>query len=231
LHSIVVFVRLLVVEDSQRLARAVALGLRRTGYAVDVAHDGEAALAMAEAVPYDLVVLDLMLPKLDGLTLLRRLREQARDALVLILTARDRVEDRVTGLGAGADDFLVKPFAFEELLARVAALLRRRHGHRSPVVTIGSLELDTTARCVRRGGVELPLAAREYAILEYLAARRGQIVTRAEIEQHVYDDRRDLASNAIDSAICSLRKRIEVEGEPMPIETRRGLGYVLRGPS
>lgn len=222
--------RLLLVEDSRRLQRSIATGLRRAGFAVDVAGDGEEGLALAEAGTYDVVVLDLMLPRLDGLSVLRQLRAGGRDTHVLILTARDRVEDRVTGLRAGADDFLVKPFAFEELLARVQALVRRRHGRKNPLIRVGALEIDTAARTVRRAGEPLPLTAREYAILEYLAARGGQVVTRGEIEDHVYDGRAEISSNAVDSAICALRRRIDMPGQPSLIETRRGQGYVLQEP-
>jgi DNA-binding response OmpR family regulator len=221
--------RLLLVEDSVRLQRAIGAGLRRAGYAVDVSGDGESGLHLAESNPYDVVILDLMLPGLDGLTLLRRLREGETDTQVLILTARDTVEDRVRGLRAGADDFLVKPFAFDELLARVQALCRRRHGQRNPRLAIGPLEIDTGARAVSRGGRPVALAPREYALLEYLAVRRGQVVSRGEIEEHLYDGRVELASNAVDSAICALRRRIDEPGGASLIETRRGHGYVLGG--
>ncbi len=220
--------RLLLVEDSPLLQRYVGAGLRRAGFALDVAIEGTSALALAETNAYDVIVLDLMLPGLDGLSVLRRLRDGDGDALVLILTARDTVEDRVRGLRAGADDFLVKPFAFEELLARIQALLRRRHGQRSPRVVIGRLEIDTVARQVLRDGRGITLTPREYAVLEYLVARRGQVVSRAEIEEHVYDGHTELASNAVDSTVCTLRRRIDEPGEPSLIETRRGQGYILR---
>ena len=219
--------RLLLVEDSVRLQRSLATGLRRAGFAVDVAGDGEEGLAQAEVNDYDVIILDLMLPKLDGLTVLRRLREQGYDSHVLILTARDAVSDRVGGLNAGADDFLVKPFAFEELVARVQALQRRRHASKNPRITIGPIEIDTAERRVARGGKRLELAPREYAVLEYLALRRGRLVSRAELEEHIYDSRTDPMSNVVDSAICQLRKRIDTPGQPSLIETRRGLGYVL----
>lgn len=219
--------RLLVVEDSLRLQRSLGSGLRRAGYAVDVVGDGEQGLSRAECTEYDVVILDLMLPKLDGMTVLRRLREQDRDTHVLILTARDTLEDRVGGLNAGADDFLVKPFAFEELLARVQALARRRHGHKSPRLVIGPLVIDQAERRVTRDGQEVPLARREWALLEYLAVRRGRVVSRAEIEEHLYDGRADPVSNVVDAAICALRRRIDRPGGPSLIETRRGAGYVL----
>ena len=220
--------RLLLVEDSRRLQRSLGSGLRRAGYAVDVAGDGEEGLYQAETNDYDVVILDLMLPKLDGLTVLRRLRDQGNATHVLILTARDTLDDKVTGLKAGADDFLIKPFALEELLARVQALGRRRHGSKNPRIVIGPLQIDTAERRVTRNGVVIVLAPREYSLLEHLALRRGKLVSRGEIEEHIYDGRADPMSNVVDSAVCALRKRIDGPGEPSLIETRRGLGYVLR---
>jgi DNA-binding response OmpR family regulator len=221
--------RLLLVEDSQRLQRSIGTGLRRAGYALDVTGDGNDGLRLAETHPYDVIILDLMLPGLDGLTLLQRLREGDDDAHVLILTARDTVDDRVRGLRAGADDFLIKPFAFEELLARIQALVRRRHGQRKPRLVVGPLEIDTVARQAALAGRPVVLTPREYALLEYLAMRRGQVVSRTEIEEHLYDGRIELTSNAVDSAICALRRRIDLSGSPSLIETRRGYGYVLGG--
>jgi DNA-binding response OmpR family regulator len=223
--------RLLLVEDSARLQRSLGLGLRRAGYALDSATDGAQGLLLAETNPYDVIILDLMLPGLDGMSLLRQLRAGGGDAHVLILTARDTLDDRVNGLRAGADDFLVKPFAFEELLARIEALVRRRHGQKNPRINLGTLEIDTAARRVSCAGAPVTLAPREYALLEYLAARRGQVVTRQEIEEHLYDGRAELASNAVDSAVCALRRRIDPVEGPSFIETRRGHGYVLREPS
>jgi DNA-binding response OmpR family regulator len=224
-------VRLLLVEDSQRLQRSLGLGLRRLGYAVDIAGDGQEGLAQAESNEYDVIILDLMLPKLDGLQVLKQLRDGGNDAHVLILTARDTVDDRVRGLQAGADDFLVKPFAFAELLARVQALVRRRHGRKNPRLVVGALEIDTAARTVARGGQPVALTPREYALLEYLAARPGQVVTRGELEEHLYEGRIEVASNAVDSAVCALRRRLDPPGQSSFIETRRGLGYVLREPA
>jgi DNA-binding response OmpR family regulator len=222
--------RLLLVEDSQRLQRSLGQGLRRAGYALDVASDGDRGLELAESNGYDVIILDLMLPGLDGLTLLRRLREDGGDAHVLILTARDTVDDRVRGLQAGADDFLVKPFAFEELLARVQALVRRHHRRKNPRLVVGALSIDTAARKVARDGEPIALTPREYALLEYLAMRQGEVVSRGDIEEHLYDGRAELASNAVDSAVCALRKRIDVAGQPSLIETHRGRGYILEVP-
>ena len=201
--------------------------LRRNGFAVDASADGEEGLWLAETNDYDAIVLDIMLPKLDGLALLQRLRKQGKQTHVLLLTAKDTVPDRVRGLELGADDYLVKPFALEELLARVKALCRRAYGSKDSRLAIADLEIDTTARKVTRAGKPITLQAREYALLEYLARRSGHIVTRTEIEEHIYGGEVEPASNAVDSAICSLRQKLS-EANPTPlIHTRRGLGYEL----
>jgi len=221
--------RLLLVEDSRRLQRSLGTGLRRAGYVVDVASDGQEGIRLAEENDYPVMVLDLMLPRLDGLTLLRRLRERGLNTHVLILTARDTLDDKLRCFQTGADDFLVKPFAFEELLARIQALHRRRLGHKNPRVVVGDLVIDTSARQVTRQGAPLVLPAREYALLEYLALRAGHVVSRSDIEQHLYDGRTEPASNAVDAAVYGLRRRVDPEGGGASyIETRRGLGYVLR---
>ncbi len=220
--------RILLVEDSPRLQRNIAMALRRSGYAVDTAADGEEGLWLAESHDYDAIVLDIMLPKRDGLDVLRTLRARGRAAHVLLLTARDTVADRVTGLQSGADDYLVKPFALEELLARVQALCRRAYGTKQPRLTAGDLEIDSAAHTVRRAGLLIELTAREYHLLEYLARRLGEVVSRSDIEAHIYDGQVDPMSNVVDSAVCSLRKKIAVTGATAPlIHTRRGLGYVL----
>lgn len=220
--------RVLVVEDSPRLQRTLGVALRKSGYAVDLAGDGDEALWLAQSNDYDVIVLDLMLPKRDGLSVLARLREEGRTVHVLLLTARDTVGDRVQGLQRGADDYLVKPFALEELLARVAALCRRAYGTKQTRVAVGDLEIETTRRQVSRAGRPIELTAREYQLLEYLACRRGEVVSRTEIETHIYDGLADPASNVVDSAICVLRKKIAVGPAAVPlIHTRRGLGYVL----
>jgi DNA-binding response OmpR family regulator len=221
--------RVLLVEDSLRLQASIGKALCRSGYAVDTSGDGETALWMAESNEYDAVILDIMLPKLDGLTLLRRLRQKGRQTPILLLTAKDTIEDRVTGLQSGADDYLVKPFALQELLARVQALCRRQYGKKSSSIVVSDLEIDTIARVAKRAGRELDLTSREYMLLEYLGLRQGHIVSRAEIETHIYNESADLMSNAVDSAICTLRKKLE-PGRPL-IHTRRGLGYTLKEPS
>ncbi|MCI0632145.1 MAG: response regulator transcription factor [Phycisphaerales bacterium] len=217
----------LVVEDSRRLQESLSTGLERSGYAVDVADDGEAGLRYARHNNYDVIVLDLMLPKVDGSTVLRRLRKEGNQTHVLILTAKGSVNDRIHGLRDGADDYLGKPFSFDELLARIEALIRRGYGSKNPRITIGPLTIDTTGRTVRREGVEIKLSKREYALLEYLAYRRGQIVHRRQIEDHLYGERNFPMSNAVDRVVCTLRKKIGSEGEDGLLSTRRGLGFVL----
>lgn len=223
-----VAVRILLVEDSQRLQRSLGDGLRRAGYAVDVTGDGREGLRQALSVDYDVIVLDLMLPGLDGLSVLKRLRNEGKNTHVLILTAKDTIEDRVRGLQIGGDDYLIKPFAFEELLARIQALVRRRHEAKNPRMRVGPLEIDTSARTAAVAGEPVSLTPREYALLEYLARRRGAIVSRSDIERHIYDATADLTSNVVDSAICALRRKIERPGSPPLIQTRRGMGYLLQ---
>jgi DNA-binding response OmpR family regulator len=219
--------RVLLVEDYEPLARSVTQGLREAGYAVDAAADGEAGLARAEAGGYDAIVLDLMIPKLDGLSLLAGLRRGGSQTPVLILTARDEVSDRVAGLDRGADDYLVKPFAFVELLARLRAVIRRRYRAPANVIRVADLDVDRVARSVRRAGRAVALSARELALLEYLALRRGQIVTRAEIWEHVYDFATERSSNVIDVYIGYLRRKIDDGHARKLLHTHRGLGYSL----
>ncbi|MHC5023811.1 MAG: response regulator transcription factor [Planctomycetota bacterium] len=223
--------RILLVEDSRRLQASLSTGLRRSGHGVDIAGDGEAALVYARHNEYDVIVLDLMLPKLGGLEVLRQLRADDDATHVLILTARDTVDDRVRGLRAGADDYLVKPFEFDELLARLEALVRRQYGAKDPVLEIGELRIDTAAKTVHRGDRAIELTAREYALLEFLAFRSGEVVTRRDIEDHLYDERSFPVSNAVDRAVCSLRAKLGGENGDELIRTRRGIGYVLVGAS
>jgi DNA-binding response OmpR family regulator len=217
-------VRVLLVEDSKILQRSIATALRKSGYAVDVTGNGDEGLWYAEQHPYDVIILDLMLPGLDGLTILDRLRRQDRPTQVIVLTAKDMVEDRVRGLRTGADDYLIKPFALDELLARVQALCRRQYSRKNPRVHVGDLEIDTGARTASRRGRAIELTPREYRMLEYLASRSGEVVSRTDIWAHVYDEHTEPMSNAVDSAICILRKKLE---PPELLHTRRGLGYVL----
>jgi len=223
--------RVLVIEDYRPLRESVVQGLSEDGFAVDATGDGEEGLWYARSGEYDVILLDLMLPKLSGLAILRSLREGGNPAHVLILTAKDALEDRLRGLNLGADDYLVKPFSLEELLARVRALVRRKYETKSPVIRVAGLEIDTVARCVRRGGQPIELTAREYAIIEYLAHRAGQTVARATIWEHIYDFAAEPNSNVIDVYIGRLRKKLREGGHPDPIHTRRGLGYVLGEPT
>ncbi|MDB5324622.1 MAG: DNA-binding response regulator, partial [Phycisphaerales bacterium] len=199
--------RILIVEDSHRLRENLVTGLRHAGYAVDDAAEGQHGLWLAQSNPYDVIVLDLMLPGLDGMSILRKLRDAECPAAVLILTAKDQLQDKVAGLRQGADDYLVKPFAFDELLARVESLVRRRHGRSAPSLQVGPLSLDTAARTASVGDKRLDLSVREYGLLEYLMLRRGEVVSRPEIESHLYDQNATLMSNVVDTLIYALRKK------------------------
>lgn len=195
---------------------------------MDVATSGTEGLWYAQSNDYDVMILDLMLPGLDGLSLLRKLRGEGKETHVLVLTAKDTVEDRVVGLRAGADDYLIKPFAFDELLARVEALVRRRHGVKNPRLRLGDLEMDTAARTVIREGAPIELSPREYALLEYLVLHKGEVVSRSDIEAHIYDDRAEPMSNVVDAAVYALRRKLDKPGAPSMIQTRRGMGYVFQ---
>jgi two-component system, OmpR family, response regulator len=215
--------RLLVVEDEVDLARTLRKALEEEEFAVDVALDGEEALFQMTEISYDAIILDLMLPCRDGWSLLQALRDAGKRTPVLILTARDTVEERVRGLDLGADDYLLKPFALTELLARVRALIRRASGDPSPTVVLGDVTIDTAARRVSRGDGAIDLTAREYAVLELLARRRGTLVTRTMIWEHIYDEAEELLSNAVDVHVSALRRKL---GQNL-ILTRRGQGYII----
>lgn len=218
--------RVLVVEDSQSLRESLQKGLKQEGFAVDVAGDGKLGLNYARNNPYDVLVLDWMLPELDGMQLLEGLSDKPERPHVLILSARDQLGDRIQGLNAGADDYLVKPFFFEELLARLHALVRRRYQEKSPIISVGALAIDLVARRATIASAPLDLTAREYSLLEYLTLRRGHTVNREEIEDHIYGVNKLPSSNAVDSAICILRTKLGPDGKDL-IRTRRGQGYVL----
>ena len=223
--------RVLLIEDSERLRMALQAGLSRSGFAVDTVGDGRTGLSYAANNPYDVIVLDLMLPGLDGLTLLRSLRAQANDTHVLILSAKDTVDDRVAGLQAGADDYLVKPFAFPELVERIRALLRRRYEHKNPRIELGTLTLDGATGTVRCGEKDVDLTPREFALLECLALHAGAAVSRIEIEDAIYDEHTLPQGNAVHSAVCRLRAKLEAfEGGPR-VKTLRGRGYRLAVPT
>jgi two-component system OmpR family response regulator len=219
--------RLLLVEDDEKLARAVTRGLRGEGYAVDIAVDGDAALTQAAVYEYDAVVLDVMLPRRDGFEVCRALRQRGCWAPVLMLTARAGVHDRIDGLDAGADDYLGKPFDFGELLARLRALLRRTPVDRPAVLAVGDVVLDPAARTVSYAGRPLELTAREFAVLEYLVRRAGDVVTRTELLDHVWDENFAGSTNVVDVYVGYLRKKLAGEGTTAPIRTVRGVGFVL----
>src|SRR3954471_1323227 len=220
--------RILLVEDETNAARFIAKGLREASHAVDVAADGTTAADQCQQNDYDAVILDVMLPGKDGLAVCRDLRSWGSDVPVLMLTARDAVEARVDGLDAGADDYLTKPFDFRELLARLRALTRRdRHPVKPDRLEMGRLTIDVAARRVFRDDLEVQLTRREYALLEYLARRAGQVVNRMDIAEHVWDERYDEFSNVVDVYVQRLRRKLDVPREPSIIRTRRGYGYQL----
>jgi two-component system OmpR family response regulator len=214
--------RILVVEDEPELLSILAQALREEGYAVDTAADGEEGIFRAESWDYDAIVLDLMLPKINGMQLLERLRREKKTP-VLILTARDAVTDRVRGLDGGADDYLVKPFELSELFARLRALIRRSNGQAVPTINLGTVFLDTRARRVTQHGEEVSLTAREYALVEMLAMRRGQVVSRSEMYEHLFDENEDTMSNLLDVHVSNIRRKL---GKDF-ITTRRGHGYSI----
>jgi len=219
--------RLLIAEDDAKLARSLARGLRAEGYAVDIVGTGDDAIVNARVYDYDAIVLDVMLPGVDGFSVCRELRRHERWAPVLVLTARDGVVDRVEGLDSGADDYLVKPFDFGELLARLRALVRRGAPERPAALVVGDLEVDPATRVVTRGGRRIALTAREFALLEYLARRAGVVVTRSELLDHVWDANYHGSGNVVDVYVGYLRRKLERPfGRPL-IHTARGAGYML----
>jgi DNA-binding response OmpR family regulator len=221
-------VRLLIIEDSEKLRTTAARALTRLGHAVDEAGSAEEGDQMVRDYAYDAIVLDRMLPGEDGLSLLSRWRSAGRDTPVLLLTALHAVEERVRGLAVGADDYLTKPFALAELAARLEALTRRSHGKADSKVRIGPLEIDFAAKSVNRDGSPVALTAREYSLLECLARRSGQILSREQIETHLYNESDSPVSNAVDAAVYSLRRKLCPPGTAPLLHTRRGLGYVLQ---
>ena len=223
--------RVLIVEDTTALRKPVVKALKASGFAVDETGDGEEGYWLASENPYDVIILDIMLPGMDGRDILSKMREEGNDTPVLFMTAKDAIEDRVKGLRLGADDYLVKSFAIEELIARVEAIGRRRYQKSSSVIKVADLTLDSSSRRVERAGKELKLPAQLFNLLEFLMLRKGSIVSRTEIEQHIYDESVSPMSNVVDTAVCALRKAIVVDpkGEKL-IHTRRGLGYVIEEP-
>ncbi|HJS07652.1 MAG TPA: response regulator transcription factor [Pirellulales bacterium] len=215
--------KVLLVEDEEDLLHVTATALRESGFSVDLARDGMEGLVKAETADYDAIVLDLMLPRMDGWEVLSRLR-QSKTTPVLILTARDALADRVEGLNRGADDYLTKPFELEELIARLRALIRRSAGSPSPIVEVAGVQIDTAARTVMKRGEVVELSAKEYALLELLALHRGRLVTRSMIYEHIYGEEDDTLSNVVDVYVSNLRRKLGSE----LIETRRGQGYIIR---
>jgi DNA-binding response OmpR family regulator len=222
--------RILVVDDDRRLCAVIKRGLLEEAYAVDLAYDGEEGEYLAEVNPYDLIILDIMLPIKDGIEVCQELRTKKVNTPILMLTAKDTVEDRVRGLDTGADDYLVKPFAFNELLARVRALLRREGMSKSPELRVGDLTLNTLTRQVRRGQRPVELTTKEYVILEYFMRHPNVVVTRTMIEEHAWDYDFDSLSNLVDVYIRRLRRKIDNESKDSLIQTVRGAGYRLKAP-
>jgi DNA-binding response OmpR family regulator len=222
--------RLLVIEDEPKLQKVLRKGLAEEGFSVDVASDGEQGLSHARSGRHDAIVLDLMIPKVPGLEVLATLRREKVPTPVLILTARDGPEEKVAGLDRGADDYLTKPFALSELVARLRAVIRRANGVTSSEIRVGDLEIDTAGRRVSRAGRPIELRGKEYALLELLALNRGKVLTHSQIHEHLYDSNSELLSNVIDVHVCRLRSRID-RGFPVSlIRTIRGQGYVLKEP-
>jgi heavy metal response regulator len=222
--------RLLVVEDEQKLASFVEQGLTEEGYAVDVASDGELGLNMALDQVHDLVILDISLPKKDGLMVLKEMREARIATPVLVLTVRANIEDKVLGLDAGADDYLTKPFAFQELVARVRALLRRRAETAPPVLQVADVTLDPARRTVERNGEKIELTPREFSLLDYFMRNTDRVLTRTMIAEHVWDYNFDTSTNVIDVYVNYLRKKIDTDRDPKLLQTVRGVGYVMKAP-
>jgi len=223
------YMRILLIEDEKKVSNFIKKGLEEEHYAVDTAFDGEEGLFMAEMDEYDLIVLDLMIPKIDGWEVLRRIRERKNMVPVLVLTAKVSVDDIVKGLDSGCDDYLTKPFAFMEFLARVRALLRREKTDKEPLLTIGDLTLSLVTHKVMRKGKEIELTSKEYALLEYFMRNPDKILTRTMISEHVWDSHFDSMTNLVDVYVNYLRKKIDKDFEPKLIHTIRGVGYVIKG--
>jgi len=220
--------RLLVVEDEKKVASFIKKGLEEEGYAVDLASDGETGLSMGLDRVHDLIILDLNLPKLDGLSILKQMRERKIATPVLLLTVRASIEDRVLGLDTGADDYLPKPFAFQELLARIRALLRRQTDVQPPLLQIADLKLDPAQRVVYRADVKIDLTPKEFALLDYFMRNPDRVLTRTMIAEHVWDYDFDTETNVIDVYVNYLRKKIDTDRDPRLIHTVRGVGYVMK---
>lgn len=219
--------RCLIIEDYTPLRKNIEECLIEEGFVVDSSSTGDEGLWYAKNHPYDAIILDIMLPHVDGLTILKNLRDLQNKTPIIIISARDSLNHRIEGLNMGADDYLVKPFALVELVARIRALMRRRYDQQTSLLTIGDLQINQTTKTVTRSGEEIPLTRREYLLLEYLAFRSGQPVSRTDIWEHVYEDQTGGSSNAVDVYIGYLRKKLNAGGRPELIHTRRGHGYLL----
>lgn len=220
--------RILIIEDEKKVAGFIKKGLEEETYAVDVAYDGEEGLYLGKQNQYDLIILDLMLPVIDGLDVLSRLRKEGVDTPILLLTAKDSVEDKVKGLNTGADDYLTKPFAFSELLARIRVLLRRGKGETKTVLQIDGLILDLVSHKVKRHGEEIELTGKEYSLLEYFMRNQGKVLTRTMIAEHVWDYNFDTFTNVIDVYVNHLRKKIDKNYPKKLLHTLRGVGYIMK---
>ena len=219
--------KLLVIEDSRHLLHSLGVGLRKSGHAVDLVADGAEGLDFARLNDYDVIVLDVMLPSMDGLTILQRLREIGKQTHVLILSAKDQVEDRIRGLRLGADDYLVKPFSFDELCARLETLVRRKHGEKNPLIDVGGLRLNPALHTVSRGGQALNLTLAEYSIFERLALGRGRVLSKEQLIDAIHDSDSCPGPNVIEVLVCTLRKKIGCHAAAPIIHTRRGYGYFI----
>jgi DNA-binding response OmpR family regulator len=219
--------KLLIIEDSKRLLRSLSHGLKKYGFSVDTAEDGRDGLDFALFNDYDVILLDLMLPGIDGLTILRKLRASGKQTHILILSARDQVDDRIRGLSLGADDYMVKPFSFEELIARIQTLVRRKYDTKSPELSVEQVTVNTARKEVRCDGIVVALTPGEYAILEHLVLNRGRVLSKDQLLDAVHDSESYASRNVIEVLVCNLRKKLDRKGKPSIIKTRRGYGYLV----
>lgn len=222
--------KLLVIEDSQRLLRSLGRGLKKMGYAVDLVADGQDGLDYARFNEYDVIVLDLMLPGMDGLTILRKLRALGKQTHILILSAKDQVEDRIRGLQLGADDYMIKPFSFDELCARIGTLVRRQYEAKNPEINLGSVSLNTSTKSVERNGAVVSLTPAEYALFECLALNRGKVISKEKLLETIHNSESYAGPNVVEVLICNLRKKIGGARDNSVVRTRRGYGYVVEAP-
>ncbi len=220
--------RIILIEDEKHLAHIIKKGLKEAGYSIDVSHDGEEGLYMAENFPADAIILDIMLPEIDGISILENIRKKGIKTPVLLLTAKDTVADKIKGLDAGADDYLTKPFEFGELLARIRSLMRRKTEIKEAVIRVADMEINTASHEVKRGGKFIPISAKEYAVLEYLAYNKNKVITRTDLTEHIYDENSDKQSNIVDVYINYLRNKIDKGFKRKLIHTVRGSGYILK---